>query len=282
MKAGRHTLLLLLLLAVVRCSPADSGGEEVFRLSGTVGESEERFGRWVERLEELPTREAAERVRELFRQEEGSPERFLLLGELCEKYFYSPDSPWRDDELYLAALEQIVESPHLDDYRKLRPRYQLNMAQRNRPGLPAADFSFADERGAAGRLSQIEAPFTLLVFADPDCTECRTLLRRLRRNGWIRLAERSLGLRIVVIYSSPEERREQWSEYAATLPERWIAGCDEGARLHYEGLYDLRAVPSLYLLDAEKRVLCKGETQLRPVAKRLRREIFRPREGYGI
>ena len=37
----------------------------------------------------------------------------------------------------------------------------------------------------------------------------------------------------------------------------WIDGYDAGQRLTREQVYDLKAMPTLYLLDAEKRVILK-------------------------
>lgn len=73
-------------------------------------------------------------LRALLGRAEANEEAFYLFGELCEKYLYAPDSPCRDEELYRYALLTVVESDRLDDYRKLRPRYQLNMIGRNRVG----------------------------------------------------------------------------------------------------------------------------------------------------
>ncbi|MDE7122932.1 MAG: DUF5106 domain-containing protein, partial [Alistipes sp.] len=44
---------------------------------------------------------------------------------------------------------------------------------------------------------------------------------------------------------------------AGDVPSSWIDACDPSGAIRSEGLYDLRAIPSLYLLDARKRVLLK-------------------------
>ena len=41
------------------------------------------------------------------------------------------------------------------------------------------------------------------------------------------------------------------------MPSRWIVGYDEGMKITETKSYDLRAIPSLYLLDSTKRVLIK-------------------------
>lgn len=49
--------------------------------------------------------------------------------------------------------------------------------------------------------------------------------------------------------------REQGS-----VPPGWIDGRDEGEQLTREEVYDLKAMPTLYLLDAQKRVVLKDTT----------------------
>ena len=43
----------------------------------------------------------------------------------------------------------------------------------------------------------------------------------------------------------------------AVFPARWIDGYDAGQRLTREQVYDLKAMPTLYLLDVDKRVILK-------------------------
>lgn len=45
--------------------------------------------------------------------------------------------------------------------------------------------------------------------------------------------------------------------------------------MHYRGLYDLRRVPCLYLLDARKRVLCKGAVTVEQIAGALEKALSR-------
>ena len=55
----------------------------------------------------------------------------------------------------------------------------------------------------------------------------------------------------------PDEDIEAWRNYLHTMPRGWICGYDKELRLTSERLYDLKAIPSLYLLDSTKRVIIK-------------------------
>ncbi|MCM1150610.1 MAG: DUF5106 domain-containing protein [Alistipes sp.] len=234
---------------------------------------ETRFAEYVALLEDprLTPAQTGPLLRQTLTQAADHETAFLLLRELSEKYLYSPESPLRDDELYLHALEPVIGSPYLSDYEKLRPRYQQNMARRNRPGMPATDFAYTLADGRIGRLHALDAEYTLLFFTDPACPACAKAIRQLRQNRTLRRFERSGRLHVLALYSHPDEEIEAWRSHLDAYPASWIAAYDAGAALHYEGLYDLRHIPCFYLLDARKRVLVKGAADVRRIAEALRR-----------
>lgn len=238
---------------------------------------EERFAEYVGLLgdERMDPETAGTLLRALLGRAEANEAAFYLFGELCEKYLYSPDSPCRDEELYRHALLAVVESARFDDYRKLRPRYQLNMIGRNRVGEPATDLTFVLPDGGRSSLYAVGAEFTILCFVDPGCPECGEVRRELVRQRLINRLAKQGRLRVVALYSSPEEDEEAWRASLGEYPEEWIAAYDAGAQVHYWGLYDLRRVPCLYLLDARKRVLCKGAVTVEQIAEALEKTLSR-------
>lgn len=62
-------------------------------------------------------------------------------------------------------------------------------------------------------------------------------------------------LKIVAIY--PDEDLEAWRKHLKEIPAEWINGYDADLTMRKEESYDLRAIPSLYLLDKDKKVLLK-------------------------
>lgn len=76
--------------------------------------------------------------------------------ELTEKYLYDPNSPMRNEELYIPVLEYIIASFNVKTEDKIRPEYRLQMALKNRPGDLATDFKFADGTGKVRKLSDVK------------------------------------------------------------------------------------------------------------------------------
>lgn len=166
-----------------------------------------------------------------------------------------PNSQIRNEELYIPLLEAVIASPFYDSTEKIRPRYQLEMARKNRVGQPAADFIYTLADGKQGNLYAVEAPFTLVYINNPDCHACEELQGMLSTSFVIGNQLKSGKLRIVAIY--PDEDLEAWRKHLKEIPAEWINGYDADLTMRKEESYDLRAIPSLYLLDKDKKVLLK-------------------------
>lgn len=175
----------------------------------------------------------------------GSEDMFLHFEGLYEKYLYNPNSPFRNDAYYIIALQSIIADKLVDESFKIRPRYQLEMALKNRQGTIANDFGFTLGNGRKMKLSQVSGSYTVLFFNNPDCQECEHMKEVLSRLT-------VPGVRIVAIY--PDEDVELWKK--AAYPKGWVNGYI-GQESGEQQSYDLRAIPCLYLLDKDKKVILK-------------------------
>ena len=158
-----------------------------------------------------------------------------------------------DEELYIPVLRALITSPALDESEKTRPRFRLEMALKNRPGDTAADFAVTCRNGKRLNLSGLKADYTLLYFNDPDCEDCRRVREQLSASAVLNGLLESGRLKLISI--CVEGKTDAWEQ--ATFPARWIDGYDAGQYLTRERVYDLKAMPTLYLLDAGKRVILK-------------------------
>ncbi|MEG1622378.1 MAG: DUF5106 domain-containing protein [Alistipes sp.] len=237
---------------------------------------EARFATYITLLEDpqLTPPVAGELLQKTLHQAGANDAIFNLFWELCEKYLYSPESPVRDEELYIYALQSLIASNHVDGYHKLRPRYQLNMALQNRLGHPATEFTYTEADGHQSTLYSLAADYTILFFNNPDCEACEQLRAQLQRSPLIRILEKLGRLRVLALYSNTEEDQTRWQATVDSYPTSWIMAYDAGAQLHYKGLYDLRGIPCLYLLDRHKRVLYKGATTTTAITAALRKDLF--------
>lgn len=173
---------------------------------------------------------------------------------LIEKYLDHPDSPLRNEEQYISVLEYCIKDERLDARYKIRSQYQLSMLYKNRLGHAAEDFNYSTPSADQGSLYKIDAPLTLLLFYDPDCENCRETISQLSNSKMLKAMQRKKELQVLAIYTA--DNLGLWKDYASSIPAEWINGSDK-QQIHKQKKYDLRAFPTFYLLDKDKKVLLK-------------------------
>jgi len=178
--------------------------------------------------------------------------------ELYEKYLYEPNSPLMNEEFLIPVLESVVNASVLNEADKIRPESLLQLILKNRVGAQAADFSFVLENGQTQTLYRQNAEFVLLMFYNPGCHSCNEVLEHMRTSLGIQTFLANKKLKIVAVY--PDEDLTEWKSYLSRIPAEWINGYNKNATLKNEEVYDLKAIPSLYLLGKDKTVLLKDVT----------------------
>ncbi len=211
-----------------------------------------------------------EPIRQLMQRASVSKKMFDYFGMLSEKVLHDPNSPLRSDELYIAVLEAQLASPHYDKYEKMAPEYDLRIVSQNRIGHKANDFDYTDRRGRTRNLYSLGNDFIIIYINNPGCAMCRDITEALKRSQIISGLQRRGELKVVAIY--PDENLEEWHKHLADMPAEWINGYDRGCRIERENLYNVSAIPALYLLDKDKRVLVKDSTNIGEIEYALQAE----------
>lgn len=183
---------------------------------------------------------------------------FAHIADLYEKYLYDPNSPLRDESLYIPVLESVIAAPVFDEVYKIRPAHLLELALKNRVGQPATDFTYTLASGKTGTLYNVKADYLLLFFYNPDCHACKEITEQLSGNPLIGQLEETKKLKILAIY--PDEDLEAWKKHIPDIPANWINSYDSSVTLKNDEIYDLKAIPTLYLLDKDKNVILKDIT----------------------
>ncbi len=182
---------------------------------------------------------------------------FLMLA---EGVLHDPNSPLRNDEKYIPVLEAAVKSPYYDEYERMPYEFDLKIAMQNRVGHKANDFVYtlASERSA--RMHNVKAEYLLIFISNPGCPMCRDIREQLMASPLLNeLSERG-KFKVLVIY--PDNDLAAWREHLGDYPASWINAYDKGGVITQERLYDLKAIPALYLLDKDKRVMAKDCTDV--------------------
>ena len=195
----------------------------------------------------------------VIRDRQGKPVDLLVL-DTADGVLHDPNSPLRNDEFYIPVLRAQLAAPWYDEYERIAPEYDLRMAMQNRVGQRANDFRYTLASGATGTLYGVKAEYTLLFINNPGCGMCKQLREQISGSPMLsEMIERG-RLKILALY--PDEDLTEWRNYRDHIPASWINAYDAGCLVRENGTYDLTAIPSLYLLDSDKRVLVKDSTDV--------------------
>lgn len=177
---------------------------------------------------------------------------------MAVRYFYDPNSPVRDEDLYRPLAQALSQSQWVPQERRGAYAWEAKMCALNAVGTPAADFPFIDSQGRRRTLYGIQAHITLLIFGHPDCAACKELVATM--NQYPQLLDRIHSGEFCVVDVYIDEELDAWRQHVADYPKEWINGYDPDFRIRTDLIYHVRAVPSLYLLDRDKTVLMKDAT----------------------
>ncbi len=233
-------------------------GEEVDRYN-----TEEIYSAFAQYVMSIPEPLADSLLRTLIHRAESSRPVLDFFADMAHEVLYDPNSPLRNDEYYIPILEELCKSPLLDEYDRKIPEYTLHIVKQNRLGSIANDFRYRLSNGGSNTLHNLDADYTILLFNNPGCEMCKAVIDEVEHSE--KLKELSTKYSIVTLAIYPDEDIEAWRQYLPSMPKGWICGYDEAMTLTHDRLYDLKAIPSLYLLDRRKHVLIKDGVSIEHV-----------------
>lgn len=218
----------------------------------------EAYARYVVLLGGRPTDGAP--MDSLMRRASTSRRMLDYFSKMAEVVLHDPNSPLRNDEFYIPVLEAQLRAPWYDEYERIAPQYDLQIARQNRLGQPANDFRYTLASGRSGTLYGVDAEYVLLFINNPGCAMCREIREAISSSPMLTEMIEHGRLQVLAIY--PDEDLSEWRAYRDEMPASWINAYDKGCVIRNELLYDLQAIPALYLLDRNKRVLVKDSVDV--------------------
>jgi thiol-disulfide isomerase/thioredoxin len=213
------------------------------------------FAAYAGVLGAVPKEKAVASVRKTWK--EAGKDTLVLhrFANLFEQFLYDPNAPTMNEDLYMTVLELTIASDAFEEEDRMRAAHRLEMARKNRMGSRAADFSFTLASGKRSRLYDVKSEYVLIFFNNPGCQACKIFRDNMCASPVLDELTRQGRIKVVAIY--PDEDLAEWKAYLPSIPGEWINGYDEELALRGKKLYNLRAIPTLYLLDKEKTVLLK-------------------------
>lgn len=232
-----------------------------------MADVEQKFANWTNVLNMVDPEVVRKAVVRLYdravacEKADTSSNVFETFNSLIEKYLYDPNSPLRNEDHYAIYAERLSRSDLIEPVMQGKYAREVRLSSLNRVGTKAADFRFADKRGRIRTLYSIDAELTLLFFSNPGCTACKSIIDVLAGDPVIsgKIADGTMAVLNIYI----DEDLEAWRSYMPIYPENWCNGFDPDFVIRGETLYNVRAIPSLYLLDRNKTVIMKDAPEAR-------------------
>jgi len=183
---------------------------------------------------------------------------YVKFLDMSKQFLYAPESPLCNEEFLIPILENASKGTLLSNTEKISYNYTLGLIKKNRIGRAASDFTIVLENGQTTSLYQQRGKMTLLVFYNPGCHACKDNIDAIKRSSAIQNAFNKNDLKIVAVY--PDQDLTEWKKYLNDIPKTWVNGYSKGAYVKENEVYDLKAIPMMYLLDQTKKVLLKDAT----------------------
>jgi len=215
-----------------------------------------KFKSFAQQILPLETQVSIPIVLKVLHESKQNRNLYFALFDFLEHEFGSIKSPYRDELLYMEMLKDILQLPDLEDTRKMRYEYELNLISKNQSGEQAIDFNILLSTGDTTHLYAIDADFLLLYFQNPDCPTCSEVREKMKNMETLYHAISSGKLKVLTVYF--ENNEDIWRNYLKTKAfPNWAHGWNYDLQISEKHLYDVRAIPMMMILDKEKRVIRK-------------------------
>ena len=114
--------------------------------------TEQAWVDFIDIMKVVPDTTAIAAIKQLYKMADQKKVVFFYYTDLAEKYLYDPNSPMRNEEFYIPVLDAMLESKVLNDTEKILPQGRRELAEQNRIGRPAEDFTYTLLSGKSGTL----------------------------------------------------------------------------------------------------------------------------------
>lgn len=163
----------------------------------------------------------------------GMDKAYVLFG---ERYYLSGEANWAEKKFIAELADRIA---------RIRPTMV---------GEKAHDLKMQSINGDYYKLSEINAPYIVLVFWEPGCGHCKTEIPKLYQDVWLKYKDK--GIRFFAVYTQTE--RESWEKFVEehNLFD-WYNVYDPAYQTRFRSYYDISMTPVIYILDKNKNIVAK-------------------------
>ena len=120
-------------------------------------------------------------------------------------------------------------------------------------GKQAPPMIMQDTLGKNISLYEVKSKYTVLIFWDPDCGHCKTVVPKLKE-----AYDKKLKAKGVTVYAVDiEDVEDKRKAFIKEKQLNWINVHDNYKQYYLRQMYDIYSTPVIYLLDENKRIKAK-------------------------
>lgn len=182
-------------------------------------------------------------------------------------FYADPNSALRNESFYDQLLKVQTNSQWYTKAEKQQALRKLHLLHQNDVGSLANDFEYNTPGDKRKKLYDIKAERLLLFFYNPECNACKEMSAALKESAAVSNAVDKKTMTVLAMYTDND--LALWRRHLHEYPSQWLQGRDENEYLYKNDIYNLKAIPTIYLLDSNKKVLLKDCTHIEELEQKL-------------
>ena len=210
------------------------------------------FDDYVQFLRHAPRENSLASINNLLTRLEKNPDGLLFITQLAENHMYSDSADLASDETYLPFVKAVAANKRISKADKQKYALQADILSANAPGNVAPSLDYVTPSGQKCNLDNDTAKIVVVFFNDPDNLDCRLARARINSNAVANDLIEAGVMKIVAI--TPGDPTDLWRSQTEAYPKNWTVGAAPSAF----DKYDIRNIPSFYIIDDQHRIAAKN------------------------
>ena len=210
-----------------------------------IDAAEDKFDGFIDLLSQVPYETAVAEMTKFLDSASQNVVAYMVWSSWFEPFLHAKESPYRNDDLFVAWLDKVLEDKVIDDGSQMEHLALMRKCMDvNRAGMAPQELSVRSDSGEEMMLSDFKGEHTLLLFVDADCPSClQALSENVKENPDVKLVAvlvNAWDYHLANIRRQlPEEVLQQWTLVTVSM------------HALEEGLYDTSLLPFRMLVNPE-------------------------------
>ncbi len=197
-------------------------------------------------------------IDEVFQRLESNRGAYLYYNKYLTNSFLRM-SQYQLDEVFVHMVRDYIETDKAtwptEDYKK-KLIADANRMEKVFQGNKAPDVTLYDKQNNPIKLSEVSAPYTIVVFWMPDCSHCKKELPRIME-VYDQFKEK--GLKVLSVCGKFGDDTPDCWEFAEaySFPTEWHTVADPQRRSNIGSRFNIMTFPRVFILDKDKNIVFK-------------------------